>query len=212
MASPVSLPEYPLATSMLSWLEDHWFQLGVLAGFLILFLHLAGIRSALHSIDAKLSRVDSYPDGLYQTIRKIDERFEQSGSVGFALNLLLRHSENANENIEHIIEKLAPELEVKRRRIELRQDELHAKFEEHLANLRERAEDGNLSSVLLYAKDLEKKEDHVQAYTWVQIAANLDPYPHEARQHCKRVAANMTPEQISEAEARVREWLNERRP
>jgi uncharacterized protein len=80
--------------------------------------------------------------------------------------------------------------------------------ERRFAEMREKAEGGDLQAQGFYARHWAMREDYVEAHTWYSIATARAPetWQHGLEQR-DEIARNMTPEQLAEAERKARDWL-----
>lgn len=192
----------------MDWITAHWYQLGVLAGFLVVTYQLSRLFHALNVINENIRGIYAEINFYSREFRKMDIRWVLI-TMPYAIREFFRCIGSISEDTENLVEKLAPELHIKRRRRENQIEEVKNRAEERIANLRVSEEDGNLSSAHFYAEYLEKKQDYIGAYMWFQIIASRARNPDYAMACQQKVADKMTPEQITEAQHNAREWLDE---
>ena len=95
------------------------------------------------------------------------------------------------------------------RRLATERETRIAEYERHLAEMREKAEGGDLRAQGFYARHWAMREDYVEAHTWYSIATARAPETWQlGLEQRDEIARKMTPEQLAEAERKARDWLD----
>ena len=94
------------------------------------------------------------------------------------------------------------------RRLSAERQTRMVEVERRFAEMREKAEGGDLRAQGFYARHWAMREDYVEAHTWYSIATARGPTWQHGLKQRDEIARKMTPEQLAEAESKARDWLD----
>ena len=105
-----------LASQILQWLSDHWFQLAVLAGMALIASRLLAlqytIQFTLSTLTYEMRRIVENPgSGLTSVTHHVAQQVEQSAqAVGWKLDEILREIKHSSAGIDGSIQGLRDEI------------------------------------------------------------------------------------------------------
>jgi hypothetical protein len=192
------------------WIAGHWVELILLLGVLIVIGELKYISrsingvllasteniNATRSVEAKVAEIAF-------ELTKITNELSPQGHQS------QRELEAIGRNIKDISEVIVYGREWRDRRLSVEREARVADYERRLAEIREKADAGDVQAQGYYAQDWAMREDYVQAHIWYTIATARAPAPWQyGLEKRDQIATKMTPEQLAEAERKARNWLD----
>ncbi len=197
------------AVRMIGWFADHWFQLIMVLGVFIIIVRLRFICETIYIVQGAAtenaivsSRLASEATRVSDNLNKIQDRIN-SASFAVAENIeaIAREVRIISEVVEH-------GREWRNRRILQDIERWRPARERRFAEMREKAENGDVQAQGDYARYCAALKEYAEAYVWYTIAITQAPHwQHGVRQR-QEIARNMTSEQLGEAEGKARGWLD----